>query len=315
MKIKTEIFQSTYIITCEGPSLNPSSAEVFLTAMKALIQKNHLDILFDLSGIEFVEGAKLGTISRSFEAIEGEGRLIICGVNGRDLKLLKMTHMEEKFLLETNRNDALSTLFWERKKAADTVSPATPEPLVEKEEPVKLPEVENIEPLQELTQKETGEKDREDIYEIEYDDIEVVTSIEAETEEAEDPVCDREEPEVEDSSEQPLTEKEQRKFSRIKSRQIMDEEFIVFCKNTVTGKHYTAVVTNIGLSGLLMTLSPPRISEGDELLLEGRIGKLFTFKERAVFLSHRQNKFVFEFIDLSNETTHFLNRLVASLNK
>ncbi len=44
MKIKTEILKSIYILTCEGPSLTPSVIEVFLGAMKVLIQKNQMDI-------------------------------------------------------------------------------------------------------------------------------------------------------------------------------------------------------------------------------------------------------------------------------
>lgn len=92
----------------------------------------------------------------------------------------------------------------------------------------------------------------------------------------------------------------------------MDGEFIVFCKNSVTGKHHTAIVENIGPGGLFMTLSPPTISEGEELLIEGRIGKFFKFKEKVVLHSRHQEKFAFEFIDLSSGTTRFLNRLVAS---
>lgn len=94
----------------------------------------------------------------------------------------------------------------------------------------------------------------------------------------------------------------------------MDEEFIVFCKNITTGKHYTAVVSDISLGGLFMKLSPPRISVGEELTLKGRIGKNYRFRERAVCHSRRQEgKFVFEFIDLSDETTQFLNLLTGAL--
>ena len=95
----------------------------------------------------------------------------------------------------------------------------------------------------------------------------------------------------------------------------MDEKFIIFCKNRVSGKHFIGTVENIGLGGLIMKLSPPRVSEGDVLLLEGRIGKRFRFKETAAFHSRRQDKFVFEFIELSDETTEFLEQLAITLRK
>ncbi len=305
MKIKTEILQSVYILTCEGPSLTISVVEVFLNAMKLLIQKNHLDILFDLSGVEAVEGANIGAVARFLETIEGHGHLIICGVKERDLNLLKMSHLSEIFIQAANRNEALSTLFWKKKKEPKPFSLAPPESFVAKEEPEAPLAVEKKGPP-ELPEEE---KSDESIYEIIEDayieEVEVVRDHLPKDDEQ--LFC-----EVEGKGPRPLTEKEQRKFCSIKSRKIMDGEFVIFCKNSVTGKHYTAVVESIGIGGLFMTLSPPTISEGEELLLEGRLGKLFKFREKAVLHSRHQEKFAFEFIDLSIETTRFLNRLAAS---
>ncbi len=293
MKIKTEILQSTYIVTCEGPGLVPQVVEVFLTAMKVLIQKNNLDILFDLSAVESVEGANIGAVARFLETIEGHGCLIICGLNERDLNLLKMSHLGEIFLQASNRNEALSTLFWEKKKAPKPVSATPPDPQV----------------LKGKSDKEDSEID----YEIEYDDVE---EVEVETDDwqtdEEDAATEGEELAMELPAEQPFTSNERRKFCRIKSSKIMDGDFVLFCKNSVTGKHYTAVVEDIGFGGLLMTLSPPIIADGEELLLEGRIGKLFKFKERAVLRARRQDKFAFEFVDLSPETSLFLSRVIAT---
>lgn len=283
MKIKTERIQSFYIITCEGLALNPSSVDVFLTVMKAMIQKNHLDILFDLADVQFVAGAQLGTIYRSLEAIEGHGRLVINGLNERDLKLFKITHphLGDKFIQTTSRNEALSDLYWETKHAPNLKISIIPDPLPVREETASPVEADNKD-LREVKDKQVDES---------------------------------EEAQLEDRGEKPLTGEEILKFSRVKSRQIIDGEFIIFGKSVVTGKHYIVVVTNIGIDGLLITLSPPRIAENEELLLDGRIGKLFKFQERAIFHSRRRDKFVFEFVDLSAETTLFLHQLFASLNK
>lgn len=309
MKIKTEILQSIYILTCDGSSLTPSVIEVFLNAMKVMIQKNNLDILFDLSAVEAVEGAKIGAIARFLETIEGHGHLIICGVNERDLNLLKMSHLAEIFLQATNRNEALNTLLLEKKKAPKPVPPSPPEPVVVKEEAESPLATEKPESC-EIPEEDDGD---ETVYEIEYADVEIVevVSDDLPTEEGE-PASELEAVGVEDTGYRPLTEKERRKFCSIKSRKFMDGEFIVFCKNSVTGKHHTAIVENIGPGGLFMTLSPPTISEGEELFIEGRIGKFFKFKEKVVLHSRHQDKFAFEFVDLSSETTRFLNRLVAS---
>ena len=114
---------------------------------------------------------------------------------------------------------------------------------------------------------------------------------------------------------QPATvpEQERRKYRRINHRQIMTDDFIIYCKNSTTGKHHPAVVLNISPGGLLMT-SRARLAIGDELLLEGRIGKNFKFKERAVSRASREQKHGLEFIDLSPETAHFLNRLTGSID-
>lgn len=221
-----------------------------------------------------------------------------------------MSHLEEIFLQATNRNEALSTLFWEKKKAPKPAPSTLPEAPIDKEEPETLPATE-IRESREIPEKEVEEE--EIVYEIDDADIVEVVSDALEIEEgAPTPDSEVEELEVEEIGEQSLTEKEWQKFCSIKSRKIMDGEFMIFCKNTVTGKHYTAVVENIGLGGLFMTLSPPRVSEGEELILEGRIGTQFKFRERAVLHSRHQGKFVFEFVDLSSETTCFLNRLKTS---
>ncbi|MEN8199352.1 MAG: STAS domain-containing protein [Thermodesulfobacteriota bacterium] len=317
MKIKTERIQSFYIITCEGAGLNPSSVIVFLTAMKAMIQKSNLDILFDLADVQFVAGAQLGTIYRSLEAIEGHGRLVICGLNERDLKLFKITHphLQDTFIQAASRNEALSALYWETKNAPNLKISVLPEPLPLKEETTSPAEADKKD-LREVTTQEREEKEREGAFETGSPDIEFVVTTPPETEAVKDrQVDERKEAQLEDRGEKPLTGEEKRRFGRVKSRQIMDGEFCIFGKSVVAGKHYVAVVNDIGIGGLCLTLSPPRIGEDEELLLDGRIGKIFKFQERAVFHSRRGEEFIFEFANLSAETTLFLNQLFASVNR
>ena len=293
MKIKTEIIQSIYIITGEGPCLISSSVEVFLTAMKGMIQKSKMDVLFDLSGVKLVAGLQLDTIYRSFNEIKGQGHLFTCGINERDLKLIKLTHphLDEQFLLLTSRNETLSALYWEQQDAPALKISASLEPLTAKEKTVEPPETE-------------------------YDELIIVTEDTPDTDnDSAKPSGKRKKAKSENQGEQPLTGREKRKFGRVKSWQIMDGKFYVFCKSAVTGKHFVGTVQDIGIGGLLMTLSPPRIAENEELLLDGRIGSLFKFQETAVFHSRRKDMFVFEFVNLSATTRDFLYELFASLNK
>lgn len=106
---------------------------------------------------------------------------------------------------------------------------------------------------------------------------------------------------------------ERRKYRRIEHQQITDEEITIYCKNTVTGKHHFAEILNISPGGLLMT-SRSRLTLGDELLLEGRLGRYFKFKEHAISRSCDQEHYGLEFINLSMETTHFLNRLTGTVD-
>lgn len=110
-----------------------------------------------------------------------------------------------------------------------------------------------------------------------------------------------------------IPKEERRQYRRIEKKQIMDEEFFIFCKNITTGKQYPGLVMNISPGGILIT-TRSKLSIGDELLVEGRIGRQFKFKERAVSRSCRKQKHGLEFIDLSEETNNFLNRLTGSVD-
>ena len=295
MRIKTEIFQSIFIITCEGSSLDSSLAQEFLAAMNGFLVKSKLDIVLDLSLVNFVDSTGLGSVVRALKQIDGVGKLVLCGVDERIFELLRMTRMDKQIIQQANRGTALSYLFWERKKTEPVPVTRPPAP-----QTVKAQKMEKVVVEKYHAQPMLWEVDEEDFEEIVDEGYEAEGSI----------------PIVNPAQEtQPATvpEQERRKYRRINHRQIMTDDFIIYCKNTTTGKHHPAVVLNISPGGLLMT-SRARLAIGDELLLEGRIGKNFKFKERAVSRASREQKHGLEFIDLSPETAHFLNRLTGSID-
>jgi len=296
-----------FIITCEGASLDASLAQEFLTAMDSFFKRSQLDILLDLSSVNFIDSTGLGAIIRSLIDIEGDRQLILCGVDGRILDLLRMTYMNNEFTQVPSRNRVLSNLFWERKNntAAPVINRAKP-PAAKEEVTIQY----NLlrEAPEESEQKTTQEEDPPILWEVE--DFEIEENAE-QMDEAEENLMIR--AEKENNSAVPDVIEERRKHRRIEHQQITDEEITIYCKNTVTGKHHMAVVLNISPGGLLLT-SPARFSPGDKLLLEGRLGRYFKFKEHAIYRSCRKDHYGLEFVDLSMETTHFLNRLTGSID-
>lgn len=108
-------------------------------------------------------------------------------------------------------------------------------------------------------------------------------------------------------------QKERRKYRRIEHSKIMNDDFIIYCTNMTTGRHHPAVVLNISSGGLLME-ARSQSAIGDQFVIEGRIGRSFKFKERAISRSHLEHKkYGLEFINPSGETTHFLKQLTGSL--
>jgi len=274
MKIKTEIIHSIFIITCDGPSLDASLAQEFLSAMGGFLQKSQMDILLDIQGLNFVDSTGLGSTIRSLVEINSQGRLILCGVNERNLSLLQMTHLEKTIRIEATREQALNSLFWDDGETEQTE---------------KL-----LDDIEEVVTKDMEPASLSDL----PDNLEIKEEIPA----ARQVVMN-----------ESITTEERRKYRRIEKKQIMDEELMIYCKNITTGRQHPGVVLNISPGGLLIT-TRSRLTIGDELLLEGRIGKLFKFKERAISRSSQKQKHGLEFINLSPETTHFLDRLTGSVD-
>ncbi|MEN8189750.1 MAG: hypothetical protein ABFS19_07875 [Thermodesulfobacteriota bacterium] len=309
MRIKTEILKSIFIITCEGDELNPSPIEVFLTSMAVMIERNRLDILVDLSAVKAVEGGKLGTVARALVRAESSEFLILSGVSEREFNLLRMTNLQDKITHATNRNEALSILYWERKKAIESGSAEASESLAAIEEAVKKSAAEEAAAAAAAAAAETPAEAEtgEEVYIVHDDDLEIVST--PETFEPEEDLQGGKQY-VDTGKAYKIIEKEgKRKHRRVQSSRVMKEEFIVFCKNTVTGKHHTAVIIDFSVVSLRMNLSPPRAEKGDELLIEGRVGKLFKLKEHVVFHCRREDGFVFHFKDLSPEAFKFLGQM------
>lgn len=289
MKIRTEISHGAFIITCSGPTLDASLVQEFIAAMHNFLSKSALDVLLDMSSLELVDSTRLASVARALKELAPVGDLIICGVEPRTLDLLTRAGLENIFIQERDRKTALSHLFWKKKatrlavkeeqKTVEKIS--TPHPHVV-DDPALLWEV--------------SEEDFEEIEDEEY---------------SAEPLPPQSKQKNGESPSTPVEER--RRYRRISHKQIMDEDFMVYCKNMATGRHHPAIVQNISPGGLLMN-SRAKLSIGDEFLLEGRIGKNFKFKERAVSRSNHSEGYGLEFINISVATNHFLSRLTGSVD-
>ncbi len=281
MKIKTEIFQSVYIITCDGPSLNPVLIQGFVTAMKSFIKKNNLDILLDLSGVEVVDSTQLGSIILFFEKIDGYGLLVLCGVSDRVISLLKMANLQGGFLQATTRTNALSTLFWEKKNRSSTTSSSERKSSGTKDESTTKARV-------------AKKKVEEEAFEILDDSWEVVS--------------EAEESEIDEGD-----EKEHREFQRVNLRQISDDDIVIYYKNLITGKHHTAILLDISLGGMLIALQRSELSIGEGLLMEGMLDGI-KFKEQAVVCSsNSKGEYGLSYVNLSREAAFYFARFIRAV--
>lgn len=105
---------------------------------------------------------------------------------------------------------------------------------------------------------------------------------------------------------------ERRKYQRIKSKKILDEDIIVYCTNSKTGKRSTGVILNFSPGGLLL-ISHSKFKIGDEFTITGMLGKNFKLKELAVVRQIFDGKYGNEFIEPSTETIKFLHQLTSSV--
>lgn len=110
MKIHTEIVQNICIVTCDGGRFDAPFAPHFLSSIQSLIREGHMDIILDLSKVEFVDSTGLGAIVRSLKEIGGRGQIILCGVNTVIRSLFKMTRLDDVFIQVEDRDEALKRM-------------------------------------------------------------------------------------------------------------------------------------------------------------------------------------------------------------
>lgn len=117
---------------------------------------------------------------------------------------------------------------------------------------------------------------------------------------------------MEEEEIQEVASGEKRRHKRIKNKQITNKEITVFCTDIKTGRRATAIALDISPGGILL-LSPSKFTVGREYIIEGTVGKIFKFKERAIIRQDFGGKYGLEFLKPSSETTQFLHQLTGAV--
>jgi len=111
---------------------------------------------------------------------------------------------------------------------------------------------------------------------------------------------------------QEIASGEKRRHQRISHKQIVNEDIIVYCTDTRTGRRSTAIVLDISPGGLLL-VSPTKFDVGDECIVKGSVGKNFKFNELVQVRQVFEGKYGLEFMKASPETTRFLHQLTGAV--
>ena len=90
------------VLALNGKFLGGIDHERFLGEIKALITDGHVDVLVDLSAVEYVDSTGLGSLVAGLATLrKSGGRLKICGSSTRVEDVLMMTRLQ--LVLEAHR--------------------------------------------------------------------------------------------------------------------------------------------------------------------------------------------------------------------
>jgi anti-sigma B factor antagonist len=92
------------------PRLDAHEAESFKDHMGQRIRAGHVQLVLDLSQVEFIDSSGLGAIVASLKMLGGTGSLRLCGIRETILSLFKLTRMDRVFPIFATQEEALASL-------------------------------------------------------------------------------------------------------------------------------------------------------------------------------------------------------------
>lgn len=111
MEIETEKKGTILIVLLLEERFDAVLAPEFIATMKEWIAEGNIQVVLDLSKVDFIDSTALGVIVQSLKRIKqagegGTGELALCGVNDKVMSLLKLTRMDRVFPIFLNSIEA-----------------------------------------------------------------------------------------------------------------------------------------------------------------------------------------------------------------
>jgi anti-sigma B factor antagonist len=110
MEIKVELDSGIIFLKLSG-TLVANSLELLRSQVQKLVDKKYVNIVLDMSRVEFVDSSGLGlciTTARELAAVSG--KLVCFGLNDNVQKLFKMTRADQKIAVMVSRMNAFECM-------------------------------------------------------------------------------------------------------------------------------------------------------------------------------------------------------------
>jgi anti-sigma B factor antagonist len=103
--------EATAVVTVSGPMTLGTSLKIADSQVQAAIADGVTRLVFDLTGVDYVDSAGLGMIVFTYGALrEKNGVVRLCGVAPRVASLLKLTKTDSLLSIDTGRDESLAAL-------------------------------------------------------------------------------------------------------------------------------------------------------------------------------------------------------------
>lgn len=111
MKIEKRQQDNVTVVVIKGVIKLGESARLFSDYLNGLVEGDTGSVLIDMTEIDYVDSTGLGELVGYLQRFEGQGRrLALLRPQTRILNLLKLTHLDEIFLIFTDENQAIEAL-------------------------------------------------------------------------------------------------------------------------------------------------------------------------------------------------------------
>lgn len=104
-----EIRQGSHIVRLIG-QLDAFSEPVFRKEIMALLTTETLNLIFDLSDIDFIDSSGLGALVQIAKHVKDGGATLQFVTNSRVMQTFKMVRLEKFFTLRATLDDAIANL-------------------------------------------------------------------------------------------------------------------------------------------------------------------------------------------------------------